>query len=250
MLTPVEAVLPGCDIFPESDEGGVVLLSERLVSAEDDGSLLSVYHSVSYTRNEAGVPYNERDTFTFDGTRQSIHLIEAYTLDEQGRRTDVADNAVFIHSPQNGASKSLYTSDEEMVIIFPGVRKGVVTVATIALVTHRSVIDGQFTTNRFWIYGWPLFRNRLLIDLPRSMRDRLSFINTSSAVPAMTESDMEGGRGASNGSRRLSTGVTEKQRACLGITVPTVWISTMPDWNALSNWNWGLAADRGTPGMP
>src|SRR5690606_38431017 len=89
LLTPVDDVLPGRTAFPESKQGGIVLLSERIAYRDDDGTDYRVLHFIEHAVEQSGAESLGSETYSFDREREDIFLIEAATILPDGRRQPV-----------------------------------------------------------------------------------------------------------------------------------------------------------------
>lgn len=245
MLTPVEEVLVGKDQFPDSDQGGILLLSERVDYISDEGVRYRALRSVYYTRTDAGISYNERDTISFDNERERIFLGEAYSLNANGERTDLDENATFIHSPQEEASNSLYTSIEELVLVYPGVKPGTVTAYTVYIIEDEPIIPETFMAARTFKSFWPLYRTHFACEMPESWRERLNIVQSGIGVPERVETKPMDGRSR----LEWTSGPVEEQdyetRAPSWLFLaPTIRLSTLPDWDSLAAWFRDITEDR------
>src|SRR5690606_14963969 len=99
-----------------------------------------------------------------------------FTIDEHGQRQDLAENAAFLHSPQKESSQSLYTSREELVLVYPGVREGVVTAFTIFVEEHAPVMPGHMAGSVVFGASWPTYRKRLVLNMPPAWEDRINVV--------------------------------------------------------------------------
>jgi hypothetical protein len=182
-LTPIDEVLEGRDSYQSTTDGGIVLLKENATFISDDGTRYSLNHRIDYTDNESGIEINKQYTHSYDKERQKIYLIKAGTHQADGTFQEVDDIAAFIQTPQNNASDSLYTSDAELTIIFPNVKKGSIVESIILVETFEPLIPGEISLGKSLCGYWPTYRSKITYVLPNWLSKRIKTKGTTGLVP-------------------------------------------------------------------
>ncbi len=249
LLTPIDDVLKPAEDFEQAamDEafGGVVLLNEVLNHIDEEGRRVQVIRYVFKALTEGGAKAIAEDTYYYRQKTQRIHLAKAQTRTADGRTLPIKDNAAIIRVPQRDAGASLYSDDAELILVFPEVDPGSVTEAVVVIEEDRFPIAGEFCTSMSWGARWPILTKRRLIDVPTKMEKRLRAVSSSRRVPAMQRDELEGDRVRLSWERaRVGGEKYEPSSPSSKFTAPTVWLSTLPDWDAFARWYNGLIEDR------
>jgi transglutaminase-like putative cysteine protease len=245
LRTPVEDVLSGREAFPESRSSGVNLLREQIFYVTAEGTIFRLLQSIETARDRAGVEALEKSIFTYDKDRERMYLLEAYTLQRDGSRRDIAESAAFIQTPQHEASNSLYTSQAELSLLFPDVREGSTTVAVVLREEFAPVMPGEFVGRHAFGAGWPTYRRRFVVEMPDALEQRLQIVNNSVRTPEVKRLSLEEER------TRLIWEMVhepetfwEESSPSFFEQLPSVYLSTLPDWTAVSNWFSALISSR------
>ncbi|WP_221029171.1 DUF3857 domain-containing protein [Actomonas aquatica] len=246
LLTPLEDVLAGRDHHPDTDQNGLTLLAETIHYRADNGTTYRVYHDIYYARTEGAIEALGSNTYSYDKTRESLFLIDAATILPDGTRREIDTRGAFLQAPQHEAANSLYTSEEELTVIFPMVSAGAVT-STIVLVREDDpVFPGEFAASMSFQSGWERFRSRLVLDFPTADLDRVHALAAHPDVPTPTdERDYAAGRSRRTWARGPSPDMDWESRSpAFSFRAPTVWLSTLESWDEVAAWFDGLLQDR------
>lgn len=245
LLTPLSAVEAGRTEFAPADADGVTLLSEFFHFRDTDGTLYRAQHFVLHARAASAVSSLANAIHRFDQERESIFLVEATTILPDGTRIPVAASGAFIQSPQNQSASSLYTSQAELNVIFGQVSPGAMTEIVIVIRENVPVMRNEFATHQTFVAGWPIYRQILSVDLPAAEWDRVRILTTGGSLPEPVSVGTEAGR------KRLVWQGDRQPRALWEESAPsseyihpTVWLTTLPDWDSVAKWFYGLAAER------
>lgn len=245
LLTPIEEILSRREAFPEATTGGIDLIKERIIHVTEAGTIYRLQQIVYTARDRAGVEELEKSIFTYDKDREHLYLIDAYTLQADDTRLDVAENAAFIQTPQHEASNSLYTSEAELSLLYPDVRVGSTTVAVVLWEEFDPVMPGEFVSRRGFGAGWPVCSLREVVELPADYARRLKIVANSVRTPEPSREELEGGR------IRLTWEMANEPKHIWEASspsffeqLPSVYCSTLPDWKTVADWFNGLTASR------
>lgn len=245
-LTPREEVMAGIERFRDSAKPGINLLSERVEFIGEDDVRYAAYHGIYYVKDKAGIPEVAKDVFSFRKSGEEIFLVEGKTIHPDGRETRVASNAVFIQSPQTEAQANLYTDRDELVVIYPDVAVGCVLEYVVIAREHTPIVPGQYSRTYYFQRGWPSYRQRYVVDLPREMAARARTTRTGAGVPERSES-IAGERVIWTYELGPRDGLPfEVNREPLEDTGPLERISTFQSWDEIGDWFRGLINERNT----
>lgn len=246
LLTPLAAVIDADHEELERGEHGLILLDERLHYVDAQGKRWIVLHRIYKALTEAGIePVSEN----FEGYRRSeqrIHLVEAKTIQPDGKQLPVKENAAFIKSPQPDGASSLYTDRNEMVVIFPNIKIGSVTEQITLIEEEQLRMGDEYSATFYPASGWPRVLARLIVDLPDGMAERLQ-IHSLGHVPAHQTSASGDHRTRLIWEAKQSSGQSyEVRRAPSSDVGPIVWLTTLPDWEGFIEWYAPLMSERST----
>ena len=243
LLTPIEEVKSWENAFAEQDEPGVVLLSEIVTRAREDGSYLRAIRYIYRPQSQRGVDQVATDRFGYSSRLERLHLAEARTILPDGEIKELGPNAAFIQKGRRQTA-NMYDDAQDLVVVFPDVKVGVL--CEVIVVVERfqpSVADGysQFCG---WGSGWPILRKRMVVDLPEAWEKRIQF---KSIGPRVEPRQLE-----SADDRRIHEWVKgnidedhyEPAKAPVAQVGPVSWLTTFQDWNGVAAWYQKLLDDR------
>ncbi|MES2708327.1 MAG: DUF3857 and transglutaminase domain-containing protein [Verrucomicrobiota bacterium] len=237
LLTEAEPLLKPAPDRQAADRGGEVLLREEIVRVDGQGGRVHVTHNVYRAVAESGVNPISRDVEPFNKKRTRIHLALARTIQPDGRSLPVRGEAAFIQTPQRSADSDIYNDQGELVLIYPDVKPGSAT-ESIVVEETESRIPGEFTMLQGFSAGWPVKLDRLVLEMPRGLAERVRLTTLGSGVPEPKREELDGGaRVRWTWERRDIPGVRrEADRVGTEQTGPAVFISTLPDWESFMRW--------------
>ena len=247
LLTPADQVLKewrerGKD---EVTSGGVVLLSESVTYRDEAGVNYRLVHTIYHAVDQSAVEGLSTDHVSFDRDRESLFLIEAATISADGTRQAVDAKGTFIQTPQREADAALYTSTAELAVIYPQVAPGVSTELVVLIRENVPVMPGEFASYRTFGSVWPTRLRRFVFDLPTSDWERVNMHQSGGVVPTVVAEKYEAGRErrtwSVSGMKALAN---EEATPEFRFLVPTLWLTTVKDWDAIARWYSGLVADR------
>ncbi|MGH8046571.1 MAG: DUF3857 domain-containing protein, partial [Chthoniobacterales bacterium] len=176
---------------------------------------------------------------------QKIFLLLARTILPDGRQLEVQPNAALIKSPQRDANDSLYSDEDELVLIFPNISAGAITESIIVTEEQKGRIPGEFSRNLYWRSWWPGVMKRRIIDLPADYASRLHVIDLGSGVPQPTrETDKDGRTRLTWQQEKQAATHWESNVAPVDQTGPATEVTTLPDWDAFAAWYGRLLSER------
>ena len=237
LLTPLDDVLKKKDEYSRLTGDAIVLLDETVTYVADDGKRVSVYHSVYEALNDAGVKAMAQDSFTYKKKIQRAYLVLGQTIQPDGSKDPVKSDAVFLKTPQDESDDSIYNDDLELVSVYSNVKPGSITENITVLEDDEPRVPGQYSQTYTWNSSWPEYLQRLVIDLPKTLADRLKVTNLGQGVPEPVTSHAVPDRQQMTW-ERLNTPAdneddTEAPAEQIG---PLVWLSTLPSWDAFASW--------------
>lgn len=120
-LTPLEEVL-AAKMPAQDGASGIVLLDEGLRSVDRKGRRITAIHRAYQVKDEAGVGAVSTARIDFRINTHKIHLVLAHSVQPDGTKVPVRDEAVTIRHVQSRLDQSMLTDVADLVIIFPDVR--------------------------------------------------------------------------------------------------------------------------------
>ncbi len=248
-LTPLTEILALKGTSSAEGDSGVILLDERLVSVDEEGRSVLVWHFAYKTITEGAIKTNGEETFGFRKGEQKIALMLAETIQPDGTRQPVQPNAVLIQSPQRQAEYSLYDDQAELKVIFPNVRPGSITHGVVVIEDLKTKIPGQMRQSFAWGSSWGVDRMRFRIELPAALAKRTKIVNLGGGVPPLVTTPLSEGRIRHAWSQDLVKGTPYEVNAPPTSQVgPMVKLTTLSSWEDVGRWFAGLVVGRDQPG--
>jgi len=231
--------------LPGDEQDGLVLLSETIHFRDADGILYRAYHHVYHAIGQSAVESLANSIYSFDRERESIFLIEAATILADGTRLPVESKGAFIQTPQHEAENSLYTSQAELNLIFPQVAPGATTEAIVLIRENTPLMPGEFCTHHVFASGWPVHRRNIVVELPDSDWARMQTLATADSIAEPRVETPAPGRTRRTWTHSLAPRSRWEESAPSGsYCQPTLWLTTIPDWDHVASWFYGLASSR------
>lgn len=245
LLTPLaEVYAPGQEV-PATESNVSILLSEIVHFEADDGLFYRAYHDVFYAHNDAAQSSLGSRTYAYDRDRESLFLVAAATVRSDGERQPVRPDSAFLQAPQYQAAQDLYTSTEELSLVFPSVQAGAVTESIVLVRENRPVWSGQFVTHRTFGAYWPLRRSRLVIDCTPATAARLHAEVSATGVITSTRETPAADRVRQTWQATNRPELHwEEEAPALEFVAPTLWVSTLDSWDEVARWFGDLLAAR------
>ncbi|HEX2861048.1 MAG TPA: DUF3857 domain-containing protein, partial [Lacunisphaera sp.] len=244
LLTPLDQVLAGRDAFKDSKAHGVILLDETVHFRDEAGVDYLVYHDVYLARSDSAREFMGNRIYSYDREHDSIYLISAATIRPDGERQNLDDRAAFIQTPQREAENGLYTSEQELNLIFPNIAPGAVTQTIVVIREDKPVFPGEFSTRKLFAAGWPTYRSRLVVDFPTAAMARMHVVETSPKLP-QPSTEILGERTRQVWSQDLINEMEwEESAPALRFRAPAVWLTTIDSWDRIAAWFAGLTKGR------
>lgn len=245
LLTPLDKVLDGKNAFPDDTTGGVMLLAERLDYIKENGQRFHLYHYIDYGKTTSAASSNEEVTFSYDKEHQRIYLISARSIQEDGTIQDVEDKAAFIQSPQYEAENSLYTSENELKIIFPNVKPGTIVQSIVLKEDYEPILKEEVSGTQTFANYWPSFNKRFSLDLPQSYSSKLKINQHNSTILSPTIEQLPDQRTRYTWERHnVKSAIWEKRAPQSKFKLPSISWSTMDNWDQVARWFYTLVSER------
>jgi len=244
LLTPLEEVLKAKDTAPK-DGDGVILLQEELHWITPEGGRILVSHAVNLARTDAGAAGLAEHSEFFRKTITKPHVAVARTILADGTRVPVDAKGMLLHSPQPDADSAIYGDSQELRIVFPNVKPGVITESIVVMEQSELMMPGELMTELPWNWMWPEQRVRLIVDAPESFGPRLKAVPVGMAAPQENSAPADPGR-----VRREWSAVDrgpifpEPEQPSVMQTGPLLAITTLGGWEDVTRWFAKLAGER------
>ncbi|MBD5779396.1 tetratricopeptide repeat protein [Pelagicoccus sp. NFK12] len=245
-LTPLSEVKEGIDYFKNSGKPGIVLLNERIEYVAEDKERYRVDHSIYYVLEQSGVDPIGKDTFRFRKEQESIHLVLAHAIQKDGKITPVAQNAVFVQSPQEEADSNLYTDYDELVVIFPDIDVGSITEHIVITKEFEPIVENQLVNSFYFQFNWPIYLTRYELDVPDSFAERFQRAQVGTSVPAPSITSANGRTRLRYEDRKREGRDWEMRREPSPDTGPVERVTTFSSWDEVGNWIRTLVNERNT----
>ncbi|MDQ8182905.1 DUF3857 domain-containing protein [Pelagicoccus sp. SDUM812005] len=245
-LTPLEEVTAGIERFKDAAKPGIVLLNERIEYVAKDNERYRVDHGIFYVLEQSGVDPIGKDTFKYRKDQESIHLVLAHAIKADGTVTPVAQNAVFVQSPQDEADSNLYTDYEELVVIYPDIEVGSITEHIVITKEFEPIVADQLVNSFYFQFNWPIYLTRYEIDVPDSFAQRFHRAQIGSGVPEPRITAANGRTRLFYEDRNRDGREWETRREPASDTGPVARVTTFNSWDDVGSWIRGLINERNT----
>ncbi|MCU0749735.1 MAG: DUF3857 domain-containing protein, partial [Akkermansiaceae bacterium] len=243
LLLPMEDVLAARSPEHGKEDAGMVLLEETITRVEDDGTYVRALRYVYEARTEKGAEQIATDRFRFHSRLEKIHLVSARTILPDGSEKLPGPNAVFTQKSTK-ASGSVYDDAEDLVLVFPDVKPGVICEVVVVYERTEPSVAGGHGELIFWTAGWPVVSKRSVIDIPASWEGKLA-AHELGATPKMTSPPSPEGRiRLAWVSGLIESAPSEPNMAPALQTGPLTWLTTFADWDGVAAWYAGILGER------
>jgi hypothetical protein len=233
-LTPAAEVLAGRAAFPDDRSDGAVLLNETVYFRGNDQLLYRVRHLIQYVREQSAVQRVASVVIRFDRERESAFLAQANSITLDGRIQPIERSAAFIQTPQRAADESSYTSQAELNVVFPNVGVGTATEVIVVVRENTPVMPRAFACVHPFGEYWPVFRQRIVFDLPKNEWAGMQMHVDPGVPEAVTAKEVRGRIRKTWTADKLPRFRYEENAPALPFCAPTLWLTTIPDWNAIA----------------
>ena len=132
------------------EERGLVLLSESIVYVKPNGLRVRATHMAYLALTEQGATDISRERISFYSDRQKIHLVQAHTIDPEGKVTKVPEEGIFVQKSSGDDGSRIYDDREDLVLVFPNVKVG----SIVELVVVREDIVTNKENEFEWVSTW------------------------------------------------------------------------------------------------
>lgn len=244
LLTTLEEVAKRKDPHAGKDEPGTIRLEERITRVNGDGTYLRAVHYIYQPYSIKGAESVANDRFRFHSRKETVHLALARTVLADGTEKSLGPNAVFLQKGERG-SDSVYDDGQDLVVIFPDVKPGVMCEVVVVYEHTEPSVKGGYGELIGWDAGWPVGERRRLLDFPAGWKNRLRTVHIGKPVTTATEPSAPADRlrlewklADIDGSRY------EPGRAPLPQAGPLTWLSTFASWDEMAAWYEGLLKER------
>jgi len=243
LLTPLEAISSAKDPFATKEEPGTIRLSETVTRVEEDGAYLRAVHSIIQPYSQKGAEGVGSRHFHFQSNLETVHVAQARTILPDGTSKALGPNAIFIQKGEN--SESVYDDGQDLVLVFPDVKPGVLCEATIVYEHSHPAVSGGYSEFLDWTTGWSVGRKRFVVDYPVAWKDRLKVESVGRKTG--TPGDLEAPAGRLRRAWQQDTiarYLGEPEEAPQMQAGPGTWLTTFASWDEVAAWYDGLLIDR------
>jgi len=161
-------------VGPRIDPPIVERLMTYDVEVQPDGNHVAILHRELLVKNEAAVKQTGQIPLPYNSTRDSVDIVEAYTLKSSGRKLPVDADAVYSQLVPGSPTAPMFDDQKQKVVIFSDVEAGDTLVLTVKY-TLKPLIPGLYSLH--WLFDQTFAE----IDVRITVR-------TPQAMPLVTES--------------------------------------------------------------
>lgn len=243
LLLPMEDVIAAKSPEHGKEDPGTILLVETITRVEEDGTYVRALRYVYEPRTEKGAEQTATDRFRFHSRLEKIHLVSARTILPDGGEKHPGPNAVFTQKATR-SSGSVYDDAEDLVVVFPDVKPGVICEVVVLYERTSPSVAGGHGELMFWTAGWPVVSRRHVVDMPASWEEKMA-VHRLGATPKMTSPPSPEGRVRREWvSGLIESTPGEPNMAPALQTGPVTWLTTFADWDGVAAWYAGLLGER------
>lgn len=247
LLTPLKGVLDRRGDYEAQGKDGIILLDETVMYTDATGRRVWATHLIEEGANESGAEVLGEFTREFRTEDQRVHLVTAHTILPDGKLLPVEDRAVIMESPQSDAGDSLYGDRGQIRVIFSAMKPGVVREVVLVMEEREARIPGHFSTLENWGAYWPVRHARLVLAMPAELESRLRETRLGAGLPPVIKAALpDGTRTCAYTKERLAPDYAEGGRPPPDQSGPTLFFTTLPDWETYGGWYRKLLKERST----
>lgn len=245
LLTPLKVVLDRRGDYEAQGKDGIILLDETIMYSDASGRRVWATHLIEEGANESGAQVLGEFTREFRTEDQRVHLVTAHSILPNGGRLPVEDRAVIMESPQSDAGDSLYGDRGQIRVIFSALKPGVVREVILVTEEKAARISGHFSTLENWGAYWPVRLARFVVVMPKELESRLRETRLGAGLPPVIKEALpDGTRTWSYVKERLAPDYAEGGRPPPDQSGPTLFFTTLPDWETYGDWYRILLKER------
>ena len=111
-----------------------------------DGSYEKKIEQTTLIKTQAAVDSLSQEDFDFSTTRESIDVLEAYTLLPNGEKIPVAEDAIRTLDEDRSDGAAMFSDTKTRVVIYPKVAVGARVTSKVLFKTHTPLFAGQFSS--------------------------------------------------------------------------------------------------------
>jgi transglutaminase-like putative cysteine protease len=244
LLTPLSKIL-SAPAPAEKDAIAQVLIDESVHIVAEDGRVLRVRHVAYRALTEAALKALGEDVFSYGRDRQKFHLVRAVAIQPDGTEQAVASDAIIVQSPQHQSKLAIYDDTTEVRIIYPRIPVGGVTQTITINEDTEARVPGVYTMRSAWGGGWPTALERLVVDLPESMSERLRWFTLGPGAVEPVRETVPSSRIRLTWERdAIRMTPYEVERAPAMQTGPSLHLTTLAQWDEVAAWFQSLITGR------
>ncbi len=251
---PAHAAAPAFDVTPAAllksapaaalypDAGAIVLRDESVVHLNADGSNTDVTHRTLKIFNQRGRGRAEI-AIQFNASTQRVGEVSARTIKPDG--TVLTAGAGDIHVSAPYSSFSMYDDAKVTAISMPGVEDGVIIDYIYTQTTFKSYLPNQYWENWSFRDGSdPVLLSRMTLIAPATLKVQTQAHNATGMTQTITTDGTKKTYIWQMG--KLATLLPEPAMPPAATFLPWLEVSTMPSWQTISQWYYGLSSSQMT----
>jgi transglutaminase-like putative cysteine protease len=238
LLTPMAQVLDKKWPAPVATDGeaAVTLLFEMVRRVDEKGRSAYVIHQIDRALVDGGAGATA-STYWYRKSTQRASLVVARSVQPDGSEQPVGPEAALVQSPQPQAQESLYSDDAQLVVLFPHVKEQTVTEAIVVVEETEARIPGEFSTEMSFEIPQHAARMRYVVDVVEPLATRMTIAPIGQGTPEPKKERLAGGWTRWTWERsRVRKPPPEPGRAPADQVGPSVWLTTLADWNGVARW--------------
>jgi hypothetical protein len=120
------------------------------LTVNKDASVVQIIEGVSLIETQRGVEEEGQQSFIFNSKLEKAQILEAYTLQPDGRKIKVPKTGIRVQDDSASGSAPMFTETKRMVIIYPEVKIGSKLYYKFKSFQHTPEFKGQFFTSHFF----------------------------------------------------------------------------------------------------
>lgn len=155
-------------VGPRVDPPVVERLMTYDIDVQPDGTKTEIMHREVIVKNEAAVKQAGQAPLYYNSARDTVDILEAYTLKSDGRKLPIDPTAVYSQLVPGSPTAPMFDDQKQKVVIFPDVEAGDVLIMTVKY-TLKPLMPGLFSLH--WLFDQTFAENdvRITVRMPQSM---------------------------------------------------------------------------------
>jgi hypothetical protein len=257
VVTPAPAATPGEDIptliktapnaadFPNAAKATLLDLSDIVV--RPNGSAKTYVRETEKIFNTRGRDEESEIKIPYNSTYETVTILRARTIKPDGSIIPVNLKEVRDETVSQDAGAPMYTDAREKSFSMPAVDSDCIIDYEYIIDQKESQIPGKFWTQWYFQSGLdPVKLSRLIITLPKTMTLQQRLLNTGVKAVVTDQPDGKSVRYVWQ-DHDVTPLEPEPMMPSAEKVLPSLHVSTVPNWQSVADWYADLAKDREVP---